>query len=190
MITTCQKELSGGIAPTYVRLGKQDKSPHIHLLQWVSTDQVEEKDRVFVSQIQGYAPSLYPQNKCSWSEESISFWERVLIITIAITSVIKITGIIVIFNIRLISQESWKYSLPWSRPVISLALLYFFQNNWCFRMKINPHHMIFSSQNKTGNSTFHDNNIITKIKKIIILIKLIKNSTFKFWVKIVISPVL
>lgn len=47
-------------------------------------------------------------------------------------------------------------------------------------MKVNPHHMIFSSQNKTGNSTFYDNNIITKIKKIIILIKLIKNSTFKF----------
>lgn len=50
-------------------------------------------------------------------------------------------------------------------------------------MKINPHHKIFSSQNKTGNSIFHDNNIIIKIKKIIILIKH-KNSTFKFWVKL------
>lgn len=125
MITTCLKELSGGRAPTCVRLEKQGKSLHIHLLQGVSTDQVEDKDRVFVSQIQGYASSLYPQNKCFWSEESISFGGRVLIITTAITSVIKITGIIVIFNIRLISQESWKYSLPWSRPVISLALLYF-----------------------------------------------------------------
>lgn len=183
MITTCLKELSGGRAPTCVRLEKQDKSLHIHLLQGVSTDQVEDKDRIFVSQIQVYAPSLYPQNKCFWSEESISFAGKVLIIITAITSVIKITGIIVIFNIRLISQESRKYSLPWSRPVISLALLYFFNNNWCCKMKINPHHKIFSSQNKTGNSIFHDNNIIIKIKKIIILIKH-KNSTFKFWVKL------
>lgn len=51
-------------------------------------------------------------------------------------------------------------------------------------MKIKTHHMIFSSQNKTGNSTFCDNNIITKIEEIIILIKLIKKSTFKFWVKL------
>lgn len=112
MITTFQKELSGDRAPTCVRLEKQDTSLHTHLLQGVSTDQVEDKDRVFESQIQGYAPSLYPQNKCFWSEESISFGGRVLIITIAITSVIKITGIIVIFNIRRISQESQKYSLP------------------------------------------------------------------------------
>lgn len=39
----------------------------------------------------------------------LSFWRRVFIIIITITSGIKITGIIVIFNQGLISQQSQKY---------------------------------------------------------------------------------